>query len=295
MTTSNIENMNPESDKIPISVLIQTKNEEQGIATCLSSLSRFEQVVVFDSNSTDRTQEIARSFGCEVVTFTWNGEYPKKKQAMLEWPGTKYNWVLQLDADERPTERLMAFLSSPKFAAEGDCPVAYDLGLDYVFEDRQLRFGHKVFKRALVDRRRVHFPPVDDIGAPGIGEVEGHYQPVADGRVSRLPGSLVHDDRDPLGSWFARHNKYADWEAYLATHPSAASSANRLRSRNGRAFRRVPLKPIVFFIYDLVLRGGALDGRPGLDYAVAQAWYYWLTERKISEKRRQMRAGHSSV
>ena len=66
------------TDKIPVSIITISLNEEANIAMCLESLKRFDEVWVVDSNSTDRTREIAESMGAKVVTFDWNRKYPKK-------------------------------------------------------------------------------------------------------------------------------------------------------------------------------------------------------------------------
>ena len=72
------------SSRVPVSVVVMTKNEESNLPKCLPSVERFDEVFVVDSRSDDRTQEIARSAGAEVVEFVWNGRYPKKKQWCLE-------------------------------------------------------------------------------------------------------------------------------------------------------------------------------------------------------------------
>ena len=277
------------AEKLPISCLVLTKNEASGLAGCLGSLGDFGQVVVVDSGSTDGTQEIARAHGAEVIDFVWNGLYPKKKQWMLDHPVARHDWVLFLDGDERPTPQLIEELDGLRGELDRRDFVAYDLVLDYVFDGRTLRYGHRVTKRSLVDRTRVRFPEIDDLDAPGIGEVEGHYQPELAGPLRTLSGHLIHDDRDPIRSWFDRHNRYSDWEAYLGTHPSVASVVNASRSSQGQRFAKVPFKPLAFFVYDYIVRQGFRDGRAGFNYAVALSWYYWLTDVKVREARRNSR------
>ena len=105
-------------------------------------------------------------------------------------------------------------------------------------------------------------------------EVEGHYQPLVRGPVGRLAAPLLHDDRDGLYDYFARHNRYSDWEAALSA-TSRATSVNDARSRQGRFFAIMPGKPVLFFLYSYLLRGGFRDGRAGLQYALFQKLYYW--------------------
>jgi glycosyltransferase involved in cell wall biosynthesis len=272
--------------KIPISVLVQTKNEQVGISACLKSLGDFDEVIVIDSDSTDKTVEIALAHGAKVVNFTWNGSYPKKKQWQLTNLATRHDWVLFMDADESPTPELVRALRESEPERQASVFAAYDLVLDYVFAGRTLGHGHRVVKRALVDRRRVAFPVVDDLDAPGMGELEGHYQPSASGPIGQLRGRIRHDDKDPVRTWFDRHNRYSDWEAYLRTNGDARKEIASKRTAKGSLFDRVPFKPAVFFLYAYVLKSGFRDGRAGLDYALALSMYYWQIGVKTRELRR---------
>lgn len=269
----------------PVSVIVLTKNEELAIEACLASVTAsgtaFDEVFVVDSGSTDRTVELAEKLGATVVQFAWNGQYPKKKQWALERVPCRNDWVLMLDADEVVTPELAAEIAG----LDLDGPVAaYDVSLDYVFLGRRLRHGHKVTKRVLLRRDRNRFPVVDDLGATNMWEVEGHYQPVTDGAVGRLRSSLRHEDREPLFHYFERHNRYSDWEAHLAA--TERKDVARARSRQGQLFDRVPFKPLAFFVYSYLVRGGWRDGAAGFHYAVAHAFYFW----QISVKRRERAA-----
>ena len=98
-------------------------------------------------------------------------------------------------------------------------PAAFDIPLGYWFAGRRLRHGYTIVKRALLDRTRCRFPEPDDLDAPGMGEQEGHYQPLAES-VARLRAPIEHEDLDPVRTWFERHNRYSDWEAWLELNPA---------------------------------------------------------------------------
>lgn len=274
-----------------MTVLVQTKNEEAGISACLSGLVDFDEVIVVDSDSSDHTKDIARSHGASVVNFSWDGKYPKKKQWQLDHVDTKHEWVLFIDADESPTEELTRELRE-LFSAAAPEEVAFDIDLDYVFAGRLLKHGHRVTKRCLVRRGFVVFPVVDDLDAPGMGELEGHYQPVPSGATRRLRGRILHNDLDPVATWFTRHNRYSDWEAHLRVDRRVRSEVAARRTFKGRVFDAIPAKPLLFFAYAYVARAGFLDGRAGLDYALALAMYYWQIGVKTRELSR-LRAGRS--
>lgn len=269
-----------------VSVIVLAKNESKGLAHTLQQLRDFSEVVVVDSSSTDGTQDIARDCGARVVDFAWDGKYPKKKQWSLDNVQLRNDWVLLLDADEYPSAELIEEIRLLEPHLNQVTAGAFDIGLSYRFAGRFLRHGHQVTKRSLINRRLTRFPEVDDLSAPGIREVEGHYQPQTKLPINRLKGRLIHDDKDPLSSWFERHNRYSDWEAHLRSNSALRRNVAHQRSRQGRLFDLIPAKPLVFFAYSYILRAGFLDGRAGFDYAVALSAYYWQIELKLRELNR---------
>lgn len=271
---------------LPISVIVFTKNEEETIGNTLSHLDAFDDIAVVDSLSTDRTGEIARAAGARIIDFDWNGEYPKKKQWSLLHAGTKHRWILLLDADEYPSPEMVDELRALLPELRAGKYAAYEMHLRYRFVGKFLKHGHRVTKRSLIDSRRSEFPEIDDLYAPGIREIELHFQPQADGPLGMMKTRLVHDDRDPVASWFTRHNFYADWEAALHMHPEARRDLATKRTAKGAFWDRVPFKPLVFFVYSYIARLGFLDGRAGFDYAFGLASYYWQIGVKVRELKR---------
>lgn len=285
-TRSTVDPTKSGDQRIPITVVVLTKNEQAGIAATLSHLKDFSKVVVVDSNSDDDTVKIALACGVEVVNFTWDGQYPKKKQWSLENSGSEHPWVLLLDADEYPSRELIEEIRGLIPELNDGVHAAYEINLSYKFAGRFLKHGHRVTKRSLLDVRKSSMPVIDDLNAPGIREVEGHYQAQSRGTIGHLKGLLFHDDVDPVSSWFDRHNRYSDWEAYLRLNDETRREIASKRTSKGSFFDRVPFKPIVFFLYSFIVRGGFRDGRPGLDYALALSMYYWQIGVKTRELKR---------
>lgn len=273
-----------------VSVIVLTRNEEVGLEQTLNKLVDFGEVIIVDSASEDATRAIAEARGARVVDFHWDGRYPKKKQWSLDHVGASSEWILLLDADEYPTPDLINEIRGLEKMLKRSDIAAFDIGLTYRFGGRFLRHGHRVTKRSLVHVKRVNFPEFDDLGAPGIREVEGHYQPIPTNPVGKLRGRLFHDDRDPVSSWFARHNRYSDWEAYLRMRSGLRREVASRRTLKGKVFDGVPFKPVLFFLYSYIARAGFLDGRAGLDYATALSTYYW----QIEVKHRELKRGGAS-
>jgi glycosyltransferase involved in cell wall biosynthesis/tetratricopeptide (TPR) repeat protein len=82
-----------------LSVCLITKNEEAHLARCLESVrGLWDDLVVVDTGSTDRTVEIAREFGARLFTFTWQDDFSLARNFCIEQASG--DWILSLDADE---------------------------------------------------------------------------------------------------------------------------------------------------------------------------------------------------
>jgi hypothetical protein len=86
---------------------------------------------------------------------------------------------------------------------------------------------------------------------------------------------MLHDC-DPLPGWFRRHVHYAEVAAVMAERKLSHHETG-LRAFCKRIFYKLPLQGFWIFLYGYIWRLGFLDGRGGLDYALARAWYYELT------------------
>lgn len=259
-----------ESAKIEATVLILAKNEERHIGRAVESVvPYFKEVIVVDSGSVDRTPGIAANAGADVVNYMWDGRYPKKKEWSLDQ--ASFDWVLYLDADEFILPPLIEEISLE--IAKSDVS-AIEVPLSYFFLGQELFHGHQVRKRIGMRRSAAYWPRPDDLHVKNMWEVEGHYQPqITKGRVVTLEKKLSHSDEDGLYDYFARHNRYSDWEAIMLSQKDFVSTNSR--SFKGRLAARLPAKPVVFFVYSYLIRRGFLDGRRGLHYAVALSFYYW--------------------
>ena len=91
--------------KIPISIFIIAKNEESRIGeTLIPAITLADEVIVIDSGSTDRTQQICEDLGAKFIFNAWNG-YGLQKRFGEE--KCKNKWLLNLDADERLSPELV--------------------------------------------------------------------------------------------------------------------------------------------------------------------------------------------
>ncbi len=97
--------------KIPISAVIITLNEESNIARCLNSLDFVDEVVIYDSGSKDKTLQVAQALSLfvsgkvklKIIEGEWLGFGPTKNKATA---AANHSWILSLDADETVSPEL---------------------------------------------------------------------------------------------------------------------------------------------------------------------------------------------
>lgn len=263
---------------IPVSVLISTKNEAACLARCLASLRAFDEIVVIDSGSTDDTALIAQSFGVRVAPFTWNGQYPKKRQWCLDQLSLAHEWVLFVDADEVIPPNLCAEVSMLMHAPTHD---GYFIDGLYVMGGHVLRHGLRNSKLVLFKRAAFAFPVVNDLGIPGMGEMEGHYQPapVAGATIGRLKHPMLHYAYESGENWESRHQRYALWEAGMNKRDAWPLDPVPARQRLKALFRRLPCRGMIAFVHSYIYKCGFLDGRAGFALARDRYRYYTLVAR----------------
>ena len=269
-----------------ISILILTLNEETNIGACLDSLAGFDDIVVFDSVSKDKTVEIAVAKGARIVERPFDNWAAHQNWAM-DNIDFKHGWVFYLDADERMTPELRdEILAIARDSARPE--VAYYCGRKNFFLGKWIRHAMppgmimRFFKPKKIRFERLVNPV-----------------PVIDGPHGYLRHFFEHYNFSKgLTEWFDKHNKYSLFEAMegmkLREKPvglGALFSGDRFERR--RALKdlsfRMPLRPLVKFLYMYVLKLGFLDGRAGYTYCKLQSMYEYMIVVKMRELARKER------
>ena len=262
----------------PVSVVVVTKNEERNIEHCLNALDRFDDVFVVDSQSDDETLKIVQQFDVTLVDFQWNGQYPKKRGWCLQTLDFKYDWVFFVDADEfvHPfliDEILMLDLEKQEGLAGFFVPG------QYVLKGQLLQHGVRNQKIALFHRDHMAFPVVDDLDLEGMGEIEGHYQPVLkegfEGcKIGQLHYPVLHYAFSDEEAWEARHERYARWEAGMNAKNAWPQDPKPVRQFLKVMFRTLPFRGLLAFWYSFIWKKGFLDGQAGRFLAQSRKRYY---------------------
>lgn len=265
-----------------ISVLILTKNEERDLPGCLESVAWSDDVHVFDSQSTDKTPEIARQRGAILTQRAFDG-YSSQRNAALHGVTFKNPWVLILDADERvpaATAREMQEFAASAPPTISACRLRRR---DFLF-GRWLKHAQiSPFYVRLVRPAQVHY------------EREINEVLRVEGQTHELSGAFDHYPFSKgIAHWIDKHNLYSSMEAREVLRVTGGAEAfswrglfggdfNERRVHQKRFFYRLPGRPFIKWLYMVIGRRAFLDGVPGLTYAALQAIYEYFIVLKTRE------------
>ena len=266
-----------------LSIVILTKNEERDLQSCLDSVAWSDDVVVFDSHSTDRTADIALSFGARVIGRKFDN-YAAQRNASLHEVSYKNAWILILDADETVPLQLQEELLDFATNAAPDISAGRIRRRDY-FMGTWLK--HSQLSPYFVRVVRPEFVRYER----EVNEVLR-----VDGAIHDLASHFNHYPFSKgIEHWVAKHNTYSTMEAQLILRERAdevrlsvsracfSRDFNERRVHQKRLFYRLPLRPLLKFVLTYFARLGFLDGRAGLKYAILQAIYEYLIVLKTTE------------
>jgi glycosyltransferase involved in cell wall biosynthesis len=279
----------PTRTKAPVSVIVPVKNEADNLRRCLPALSWANEVFLVDSQSTDETAQVAAAHGASVVQFYFNGSFPKKKNWALENLPLSHEWVLIVDADEVVVPELADEIARRTEADDAD---GFYINMKYYFLGRRIRhcgyseaWNLRLFKR--VSGRYERMPGAENSEA-GDNEVHEHVE--LKGRAKRLVHELDHHAYPTVSVWLEKHNRYAAWEAEMYERflrlpvPRSIGRGKQIKRLLKKLYLRMPLRPLVRFVYAYVLRLGFLDGMPGLAFCTLLAFYDFLCWAKLYER-----------
>ena len=237
---------------------IITLNEEANIADCIASLRRVcDEIIVVDSESTDRTEEIARDLGARVYVQKYLGDGPQKAF------GVQYatnDWILSLDADERLDEDAVAAIRA--------------LDLTHATQDA-------------FSLRRKNFAGNHWVKAAGFypDEVTRLYHKQRAGYLPKRGHSSVKAARVASLSAHIIHYTYCDYSHWV-------QRINQLSSRDAWAMYEKGVKPSRFspafhavtaVLRKFIFKGGVLQGLDGATVTITTAFHAYMKYLKLIE------------
>jgi glycosyltransferase involved in cell wall biosynthesis len=270
-----------------VSVLILTLNEEINIGECIDSCRWSDDLIVFDSCSGDRTREIALAKGVRVFQRPFDN-YSAQRNAALSTVTYAHPWVLMVDADERVPADLAAEIAE-SVREVNDRVVMFRMRRRDFFLGKWLKrsSGYPTWFGRLVLLGRVHV------------RREYNEEYIADGDVAHLKSHLHHlPFNKGIDYWYERHNRYSSMEATLTLQMRSApvssfnlfvTDAIERRRRLKQIAGRIPMRPLMVFIYLYIVRLGILDGRAGFYFSRMRAAYEMMIDLKIMELKRRKR------
>ena len=282
------------TSKIAVSVLIPAKNEEANLPACLESLSRADEVFVVDSQSSDRSVEIAEQYGATVVQFHFDGRWPKKKNWSLENLPFRHEWVLIVDCDERIPPELWEEIEAAIQNSDYD---GYYLNRKVFFLGTWIRHGGRYpdWNLRLFKHKKGRYENLKTEEIRNTGDNEVHEHVILEGASGYLKNDMLHIDFRDIYHWLERHNRYSNWEArvYLNLLNSKDESGTIGASLLGNAVQRkrflkkmwvrLPFKPTLRFILFYIIQLGFLDGKAGYIYGRLLSQYEYQIGVKVYE------------
>jgi glycosyltransferase involved in cell wall biosynthesis len=258
-----------------LSVVIITFNEQANIGRTLASVQPLVadgkgEIIVVDSSSTDRTVEIAKSFGAKVFVEEWKGFAAQKNSAIDKATG---GWILSLDADEEVSDGLIKEIEE---ICHGPAEDGFGSENGYWIKRRNYFLGRPL-------RHGGFWPdPKLRMFRRGRGRVESravHETFHVTGRVGTLYYPLLHHSYPTLSDYIEHMNRYSSLGAEMVVG----------KGKVGFSIINIVLRPLFTFTYNYFFRLGFLDGREGLllhlYHAVYVSWKYakaWELSRQKS-------------
>lgn len=276
-----------------ISVIILTLNEEIHIERCVkSALKITNQVFLVDSFSTDKTVEIAKSLGVEVLQHEFKNHGDQLKWA-LDNITIKTDWVMRMDADEIITDELSKEIIEVLKSAEMETK-GFVVPLYVRFKGALIRNGGYPQWQLRIWRR----------GAALIEQRWMDEKIIVEGSVGRLSSPYIDDNLNNITWWTNKHNAYSTREAIDLLRKkydlSLEQSNTKYLTRQARytrwlkenVYRYMPkgIRAFFFFLYRVIFRLGFLDGPKGVAFHLLQGfWYRFLVDVKVAEVEKRMK------
>lgn len=278
--------------QVPLTVVILTFNEEQHIERCMASVRGLAQrILIVDSFSTDRTLEIARGLGADILQNPWKN-YADQFQWGLDNGAIMTEWVMRLDADEYLEPELVTEMRH-KLPHLDAAVTGINIKRKVIFKDRWIRYGG-------------YYPTILlRVWRNGAGRIEQRWMDehmvLSKGTTITLDHDFVDHNLQDITWWTDKHNGYATRQMIdfinneyglfpvdRSIENTASAQAKLKRFLRNRIFGSAPLylRGLLYFFYRYFLRLGFLDGRQGFVFHFLQGCWNWiLIDAKIDEAR----------
>lgn len=240
-----------------ISVFLVVMNEEKNIRRVLESLKGFEDIVIVDSGSSDRTLDIAKEYTTRIFFKAWDGMAAQKEYAKSL---CQHDWVLNVDADEEVTPTLKAQIFdvvARSQCAGANIPIREHFMGVRLHDKTKKNFHVRLFRQSQ--------------GA--YGNERFHESPIVSGAIETLEGEINHYGEVSIEVKVDKINRYSSGKALDKFEKGKESNLLKLL-----------LVFPVMFLKSYFLRRNFLNGRRGFIASTVNAFYAFLKEAKLYER-----------
>lgn len=269
-----------------LTIAIPAKNEEKNILSCLEGIGKSfaEEIVLLDSNSQDKTVELAEKWGARIISFHWNGQFPKKRNWYLRNFSPQTDWILFLDADEILTDQFKKELVEKLLNPDGR--VGFWLSYTRYFMGKKLVGGYSLRKLALFKVGSGEYEYIKEDSWSTL-DMEVHEHPILNGPVGVIKAEIEHNDFRGIEHYQKKHLEYAKWEAKRLLYISDDQNFT-LKQKIKYKLIKSSFGGIFFFIVSYFLLGGFLDGKRGLLFAIFKLNYFSTIRALLLEEKSRL-------
>lgn len=250
--------------KLPISVFIITKNEEDRIAAAINSVLGFaDEILVIDSGSEDKTEEISKKLGAKVIFNKWTGFGPQK---VFGENKCKNKWILNIDADENLSAELVEEIRQIFSKSQQDQYCGYRIKiLNQFFNEKKpkkLAYYYNQFRLYNTDFAGFKNSKIHD-----SVELKNREN---NGKIKDLKNTISHQSFRSYKHWIEKINEYSEMQAVEAFEKN--KNVSRLK---------IFATPFLSFIKGYFIRRYFIYGFNGLVYSYVFAFGRTLKMIKI--------------
>lgn len=254
-----------------ISVVINTYNASRFLREVLNSVKTFDEIVICDMESTDNTLDIAREYGCKIVTFPKENHVSAEPARTFAIQSATHPWVLVIDADEIVTpelhDYLYDFISKHEDALDSrnaDAITGLWIPRKNYFMGRFMHCHYPDYLLRFFIKDGTTWPP------------HVHTFPTVRGRQERIPRqrmdmALIHLANDGVKDIVRKTNQYTENEIYK-------------KAGKHYGWGALLWRPFFRFFKAYILKGGWRDGKEGFIRARLEGEYQLVMLGKFIEE-----------
>ncbi|MDY5305166.1 glycosyltransferase family 2 protein [Fusobacterium gastrosuis] len=243
-----------------LTVSIITLNEEKNLARTLESVKKFaDEIVIVDSGSTDKTEEIAKNFNAKFYFQKWLGYGPQRNKA-IELASSE--WVLNIDADEEISEELAKKIADIKDDKNDKIDV-------FKINFMSVCFGKKIKHGGWSNSYRIRLFKKN---SGRFNENNVHEEFITNSHIGKINEYILHHSYSDLEDYFTKFNKY-----------TTLGAIEYYKKNKKASLVSIVLNPIYKFIRMYFFRLGFLDGLEGFILAITSSLYTMVKYYKLKE------------